>query len=306
MTAQTEAAAPVRSARAIVWARRSAAFKRAFKLFWSETEGKVGLLLLLFFIAVALLTPIIVGSDALSVTKAQGQPYQPPSTEYPLGTDQFGRSVLSLIMWGSRVSLIVGFAAAAIAMFIGTVVGVVSGHFGGWADTVLMRIDDWMLTIPFLPLAIVLATILPRGILNIIGVIGIVSWPGTARIIRSQTLAVKSRPYLERARALGAGHFHQMTRHILPNVMPLVLANTTLTIAGAILTESALAFLGLSDPLRISWGSTLDSAFNNGAVSQEAWWYLLPPGIAIVLVVLAFTWIGHALETVLNPRLKER
>jgi peptide/nickel transport system permease protein len=261
---------------------------------------------LLFFIAVALLTPIIVGSDALSVTKAQGQPYQPPSTEYPLGTDQFGRSVLSLIMWGSRVSLIVGFAAAAIAMFIGTVVGVVSGHFGGWADTVLMRIDDWMLTIPFLPLAIVLATILPRGILNIIGVIGIVSWPGTARIIRSQTLAVKSRPYLERARALGAGHFHQMTRHILPNVMPLVLANTTLTIAGAILTESALAFLGLSDPLRISWGSTLDSAFNNGAVSQEAWWYLLPPGIAIVLVVLAFTWIGHALETVLNPRLKER
>jgi peptide/nickel transport system permease protein len=306
MTAQSEAAAPIRSARAIVWTRRSAAFKRAFKLFWSETEGKVGLLLLLFFIAVALLTPIIVGPDALSVTKAQGQPYQPPSLDYPLGTDQFGRSVLSLIMWGSRVSLIVGFAAAAIAMFIGTVVGVVSGHFGGWADTVLMRIDDWMLTIPFLPLAIVLATILPRGILNIIGVIGIVSWPGTARIIRSQTLAVKSRPYLERARALGAGNLHQMSKHILPNVMPLVLANTTLTIAGAILTESALAFLGLSDPLRVSWGSTLDSAFNNGAVSQEAWWYLLPPGIAIVLVVLAFTWIGHALETVLNPRLKER
>jgi peptide/nickel transport system permease protein len=169
-----------------------------------------------------------------------------------------------------------------------------------------MRIDDWMLTIPFLPLAIVLATILPRGILNIISVIGIVSWPGTARIIRSQTLAVKSRPYLERARALGAGHLHQMSKHILPNVMPLVLANATLTIAGAILTESALAFLGLSDPLRVSWGSTLDSAFNNGAVSQEAWWYLLSPGIAIVLVVLAFTWIGHALETVLNPRLKER
>ena len=151
-----------------------------------------------------------------------------------------------------------------------------------------------------------LATVLGPSLANIAFVIGITSWPGTARIVRAQALAVTSRPYIERARALGAGDWHLITRHILPNTIPLIFANTVLIVAVAILSETTLAFLGLGDPLRVSWGSMLDSAFTQGAASIGAWWYLVPPGVAILLVVLAFTMVGQALEAVLNPRLRGR
>ncbi len=147
---------------------------------------------------------------------------------------------------------------------------------------------------------------LGRSLLTIVIAIGVTSWAGTARLIRAQTLTVQTRPYMERSRALGAGHWHQMSRHVLPNVMPLVLANTTLTVASAILSESTLAFLGLGDPTRVSWGSMLRSAFQSGAITAGAWWFLLPPGLAIVAVVLAFTVVGRSLERVLNPRLRVR
>ena len=137
-------------------------------------------------------------------------------------------------------------------------------------------------------------------------VIGVTSWPGTALLIRSQTLSIKERPYVERARALGAGRRHQMRRHVLPNVMPMVFANTTLTVAIAILTETTLSFLGLGDPTRVSWGTMLDDAFQVGAITTGRWWYIVPPGVCVVLVVLAFTLIGQALEEVLNPRLRAR
>ena len=303
---------PVQSARRVVWTRRIRSFRRTWREFRSDRTGLVGLIILGIFALLALFGPLIVGEDATSVIHAPGQPYEPPSLEFPLGTDKNGRSVLAMLVVGARVSLLVGLVATVVSMVIGTVVGVSSGHFGGWTDTVLMRISDWLLVIPFLPLAIVLLVALQSSALRlspvtaIAIVVGITSWPATARLIRAQTLAVKSRPYLERARALGAGNWHQMSRHILPNVMPLVLANTTLTIAGAILAETTLSFLGLGDPLRISWGTMLEEAFNSAAVSIGAWWWLLPPGIAIVVIVLAFTWVGHALETVLNPRLKGR
>ena len=149
-----------------------------------------------------------------------------------------------------------------------------------------------------------LATVLGRSLLNIALVIGITSWPGTALLIRSQTLSIKERPYLERARVLGAGRWHQMTRHVLPNVMPMVFANTTLTVALAILAETTLSFLGLGDPTRVSWGTMLDAAFAVGAMTTGAWWYIVPPGVCVVLVVLAFTLVGQALEEVFNPRLR--
>jgi peptide/nickel transport system permease protein len=203
------------------------------------------------------------------------------------------------------VSLLVGFAATAISMVIGTSVGVASGYFRGFVGSVLERLTDWFLVIPFLPLAIVLATVLQASMLNVIVVIGVTSWPATARLVRAQTLSVVSRPYVERSHALGAGDRHVMTRHVLPNVMPLVLANTTLTVAIAILAETTLSFLGLGDPFAVSWGRLLDDAFTAGAISSGAWWYLLPPGICVVVVVLAFTLVGRSLEAVLNPRLRD-
>jgi peptide/nickel transport system permease protein len=262
----------------------------------------VGLAVLAVFVLLALTAPLLFSADDLKVTQATGAVLAPPTAGFPLGTDESGRSVLALVVWGSRVSLLVGIAATVISMAIGTLVGISSGHFGGVSGSVLERITDWFLVIPFLPLAIVLSTVLGSSLLNVIVVIGVTSWPGTARLVRAQTLSVGARPYLERARVLGGGHWHQMSRHVLPNVMPLVLANTTLTVAIAILSETTLSFLGLGDPFRVSWGSMLDSAFSAGAISVGAWWYLLPPGLCVVAVVLAFTMVGRALENVLDPR----
>ncbi|MCU0265393.1 MAG: ABC transporter permease [Actinomycetia bacterium] len=290
----------------IARARRRESAARVWAEFRRHRSGLAGLAILTFFIAVALFAPLLADESGLDVTQATGEPLSPPSPEYPLGTDESGRSVLTLLIWGARVSLFVGLLATVISMVIGTLVGVAAGHFGGWSGATLNRLTEWFLVIPFLPLAIVLATILGRSLVNIAVVIGITSWPGTARLIRAQTLGIEARPFLERAKALGAGHWHQMTRHVLPNVMPMVFANTTLTVAIAILSETTLAFLGLGDPLRPSWGSMLDSAFSSGAITTGAWWYILPPGICVVLVVLAFTLVGRALEAVLNPRLRER
>ena len=290
------------SARAVVRARKRAARARFLAEFRRETAGVVGLAVLVVFIALALLAPLLFSSDELKVTEATGGNLQGPNSTYWLGTDETGRSVLALLVWGTRISLLVGFAATVISMAIGTLVGIASGHFGTWVGAILERLTDWFLVIPFLPLAIALSTVLGASLVNIIVVIGVTSWPGTARLVRAQTLSVEARPYLERARVLGGGHWHQMSRHVLPNVMPLVLANTTLTVAIAILSETTLSFLGLGDPFRVSWGSMLDNAFGAGAISSGAWWYTMPPGVCVVVVVLAFTLVGRALENVLDPR----
>jgi peptide/nickel transport system permease protein len=293
------------SARAVVRARKRAARARFLAEFRRETAGVIGLAILVVFIALALLAPLLFSSDELKVTEATGGTLQGPNGTYWLGTDETGRSVLALLVWGTRVSLLVGFAATVISMAIGTIVGIASGHFGTWLGAILERLTDWFLVIPFLPLAIALSTVLGASLVNVIVVIGVTSWPGTARLVRAQTLSVEARPYLERARVLGGGHWHQMSRHVLPNVMPLVLANTTLTVAIAILSETTLSFLGLGDPFRVSWGSMLDDAFGAGAISSGAWWYTMPPGVCVVVVVLAFTLVGRALENVLDPRAGE-
>jgi peptide/nickel transport system permease protein len=258
------------------------------------------------FVTLAVVSPLLYGPESLDITRSTGAEMAPPSAGFPLGTDENGRSVLALVVRGSQISLLVGFCATVISMAIGTLVGVASGHFRNWFGAALERLTDWFLVIPFLPTAIVLATVLGASLINIIIVIGLTSWPGTARLVRAQTLTVEARPYVERAHALGGGDWHIMTRHVLPNVMPLVLANTTLTVAIAILSETTLSFLGLGDPFRVSWGSVLDGAYSAGAISRGAWWYLIPPGVCVVVVVLAFTMVGRALETVLNPRLRER
>lgn len=287
-------------------ARRRADRAAAWRAFRAERSGVVGLAVLALAGALALLAPVLFDASMLDVTRAEGPTLGPPSAAYPLGTDESGRSVLALVVWGTRVSLPVGLAATAISMVLGTVVGIGAARDDGWAGRALQRLTDWFLVIPFLPLAIVLATVLGSSLLTIVVVIGVTSWPATARLVRAQTRAVQARPYLERARALGAGRLHQVRRHVLPAVLPLVLANTTLTVAVAILSETTLAFLGLGDPFRVSWGSMLESAFAAGAITAGAWWYLVPPGLAVVVVVLAFMMVGRALEAVVDPRLRER
>ncbi|HCB07474.1 MAG TPA: ABC transporter permease [Nocardioides sp.] len=286
--------------------RRAQSARRTWASFRSHKSGLFGLGLLLFFVAIALLAPLLASSEGLEVTKATGGVLEPPSAEYPLGTDENGRSILTLLMWGARISLFVGLLATLISMIIGTLIGLASGFFEGWPARVLFRVTEWFLVIPFVPLAIVLATVLGRSLINIVIVVGVTGWASTAMLIRSQTLSIKERPYVERARVLGAGRWHQMSRHVLPNVMPMVFANTTLTVALAILAETTLSFLGLGDPTRVSWGTMLEDAFAVGAMTTGAWWYIVPPGVCVVLVVLAFTLVGQALEEVFNPRLRER
>ncbi|MFC9844486.1 ABC transporter permease [Streptomyces sp. NPDC060223] len=300
-----EQAAPVsaKSPRALTRQRRRASAARFWKQYRSHRAGVLGLVTLGLFALLALTAPLTVGSDVQSVTNAPGGPMESPSAEFPLGTDQFGRNLLGLVVWGARVSLLVGLLAAVLSVAIGALIGITAGHFRGWFATVMMRITDWFLVMPTLVLAIALATVLSRSLGTIILAIGVTTWPTTARLVRAQTLAVESRPYIERAKALGGGHWHIMSRHVLPNVMPLVLAQTTLIISSAILAEATLAFLGLGDPTVVSWGGLLQDARGAGAVSAGKWWYLVPPGIAIAGVALAFTLCGRAVESVLNPKL---
>ncbi|HZN77626.1 MAG TPA: ABC transporter permease [Micromonosporaceae bacterium] len=298
----------MKTARSIAWARRRVALGAFWQGYRRDREGLFGLVVLVVFATVAIAAPLLADAEGLSLTKATGPRLAPPSLAYPFGTDEDGRSVLTEVIWGSRISLLVGLAATVISMVIGTLVGIGSGHFRGFGGGLLGRLTEWFLVIPYLPLAIVLATVFPPDVPRIIAVIiviGVTSWSGTARLIRAQTLSIEERPYLERARALGGGHWHQMSRHILPNVMPLVLANTTLTVSIAILAETTLSFLGLGDPLRMSWGKILDNAYSGDVITSGAWWWALFPGLAVVLVVRAFNMCGRAIERVLDPRLRE-
>lgn len=294
------------SGRRVAWQRRRRAFGAAWSSYRHSTPGMIGLVVLVLIVAMALAAPLLASEGELRAINAVANPrWATPSEFMPLGTDNLGRSVWAQFVWGSRISLLVGLAATVIAIVIGSLVGIVSGFFGGVPSAVLMRLTEWFLVIPFLPLAIVLAAILGPSVWNIIFVIGITSWPATARVIRAQVLSVKERLYIERSRALGASNRHLMSRHVMPNVSPLILANLTLTVPVAILSETTLSFLGLGDPTQASWGKMLDEAFSAGALTRNAWWYYLPPGLGIMAVVLAFVLIGQALEEILDPRLKE-
>lgn len=264
-----------------------------------------GTLILLFIILVAIFGPIIVPFSSTDLGNVEDM-LLPPSAHHWLGTDDMGRDVLANLMSGARISLLIGTMATLISMVIGTLVGIASGYFGKAVDNVLMRLTDFFLVIPWLPLMMVLAAILGTSIWNIILVIGITSWAGTARVVRSQTLSVKERQFVERTVSLGAGSWHIMLRHILPNVFPLIFANTVLIAATAILSETTLSFLGLGDPSRASWGMMLHYAFESGAASSNAYWYYLPPGICVVLVVLSFALMGYAFDEIMNPKFKER
>ncbi|AFR06185.1 ABC transporter permease [Nocardiopsis alba] len=302
-----------RSPRSLARRRRREALLRFAREYARNRAGMFGLVSLLVIGALALTAPLFIDQTHLTVTGAPGDPFQPPGGDHPLGTDNFGRSVLDLIIWGARVSLTVGLLATFVSVSLGTLAGITAGHFGSSGGTggrvvasIIMRVTDWFLVLPTLVLAVALAAVLPRGTGTIILAIGLTVWPATARLVRAQTLAVEARPYVERARALGGGHAHVMGWHVLPNVMPVVLAQTTLLVATSIIAESTLAFLGMGDPTTISWGALLQAARTSGAISAGIWWYIVPPGLAIAVVALSFTLCGRAVEAVINPRLRGR
>jgi len=269
-------------------------------------SGLVGVIVLVAFIGLALLAPLFIHPSDLSVTQATGPLLAPPQKGYPLGTDQAGRSVLDLVVWGARASLAIGILATLLTMILGAGVGLIAGHSQGPIGRMLMHVTDWFIALPTLPLAIALAAVLGQGAASITIAIAFTAWTGTARLVRAQVLAVEGRPFIERARALGATDTQLVTRQVLPNVMPLILVSSTLTVASAILAEATLTFLGLGDPTSVSWGSMLNTAFMQGAVTAGAWWYLIPPGIAILIIVLGFTLVGRSVEHVLNARVQPR
>jgi peptide/nickel transport system permease protein len=227
-----------------------------------------------------------------------------PSLRHPLGLDDGGIDMVTLLMWGTRVSLVVGFAATFVSMAIGGAVGMIAGYFGGAVDTILMRITDYFLVVPDVPLMIVVAAIWGPSLFHIIIVIGILLWTSTARVIRAQVKSVRERVYVKRARALGASHTRIVLRHVLPQVAPLLIANTVLTVAVAIFDETALSFLGLGDPSTTSLGKVIENAFQRAAISSGAWWAIVWPGVLVTLIILGCSLVGGALEDALNPRLK--
>ena len=296
-----------RSRRSVAWARRRTTAAAHWRTFRENRQGMIGLTVLLMFIVMAVVGPMVIDPASIEPATASGPLTAPPSIAYPLGTDNFGRSVLSLVVVGSRISLLVGLVAAFGTMLIGASVGISAGYFGGTkVDTALNAVTNWFLVLPWIALAIALASILGPTLPNVILVIAITSWASTARVVRSQSLSVKERPFLERSRALGAGHWHLLTRHMLPNVFPILFSSAVLMVALAILSETTLSILGLGPAGSVTWGQTIKASFNAGAMSAGWWWWLIPPGVAIMMVTLSFTMIGFALDEVLSPRLRDR
>jgi peptide/nickel transport system permease protein len=296
-------------------ARRAGDFLRRLL---GRTDGLIGVTILLMFTVLALFPNLFVG-PLQGLTTSTGEPLQAPSFQYPFGTDEVGRDLLNLTVHGARISMTIGLLATLITVLIGTLVGIVAGFMGGGVDNVLMRLSDFFLVLPTIVLALILAPIMldvigPQAqlfgirstLVVVVIVIALTSWATTARVIRSQVLSLKSRMFVDRARVIGSGGGRIMRRHILPNVVNLIVAQAVLTFATAVFTETTLAFIGLGDPTAPSWGQLLNNAQGAGAPGLGAWWYIAPPAIAVVMVVLAFTLLGNALDDVLDPRALSR
>lgn len=306
------------SLRAERWRLRMKNARGFGRRFTGRADGVIGLAILLFFSAIAIVPQLIVG-PLETVTTATATSLEPPSAAHLLGTDELGRDMLNLTVHGARISMSIGLMATLITILVGALIGVVAGFVGGRLDNALMRLTDFFLVLPTFVLAIILAPVildiigveaqlfgLRATLLVIVVVIGLTSWATTARIIRSQTLSIRERMFVDRARVIGSGQGHIMRRHIFPNVVNLIVAQAVITFAAAVFTETSLSFIGLGDPFSPSWGQLLDSAQSAGAPGLGAWWYIVPPAVCVVLVVLAFTLVGNALDDILNPKSRTR
>jgi len=276
-------------------------FEQFWRRFKKNRPAIAGGLIVLSVFVIALLAPMLSPYDPahIDVEKILVGPTQ----AHPLGTDELGRDILSRMIWGSRISLLVGFVAVGISILIGILVGAVSGYYGGWIDDVLMQFVDIMLSIPTFFLILAVIALVEPSIWNIMIVIGVTSWMGVARLVRGQFLSLNEMDYVTAARALGAKDGRMIFFHILPNAMSPVYVSAVLGVAGAILVESSLSFLGLGvQPPVPSWGSII----TGGKDTMEiAWWISLFPGLAILTTVLGYNLLGEGLQDALNPRLNE-
>lgn len=279
-------------------------FKEFFQLLFGHPMGFVGVAIITLFLAMALFAPFL-GTVDPSASGDVNNLLMPPSSQFWLGTDDLARDIWSQTIYGSRISLTIGFVAALITVFSGTFLGLIAGYYGKLLDEVLMRIVDFFMMLPELPLMIVLAAVLGPSLWNIILVVSLVSWPTTARVVRSQVLSLKERPFVESSRCIGASNFQLMFAEILPNVVPLMFAQAVLMITEAIYAEAVLSFLGLGDPTSISWGMMLNSVFESGVIAESYWW-VVPPIVSIVTLIVSFSLLGTAVSDILEPGYKEK
>lgn len=272
---------------------------------FSSLAGRIGLALFIGFCATAILAPALAPLDPLAINyDAAGamQRLRPPDAAFLLGTNYYGRDILSQLIVGSRVSIGVGLLSALIIVFIGANVGLVAGYAGGRTEAVLMRLTDIAFGIPFFPFAVLLVALLEPSIWNMIITISCLLWRSVARVVRSQVLSLRERPYVRAAQVAGASGLRVMYVHILPNIMPMVLLYTAIGIAYAVLSEASLSFLGFGDPGTVSWGSMLYDAYVTGSISR-AWWWTVPPGLCITLFVISVFLMARDWELIANPRL---
>ncbi|MER9451611.1 ABC transporter permease [Mesorhizobium sp. M0254] len=293
---------------------RARAIRDFLRKFLGYGGAQLGLLCLVFFLVLAAVPNILVG-PLETVATATGDFLAPPQSQHLLGTDEVGRDVLNLVVHGARISLLIALLATVISLVVGTTIGMTAGYYGGWVDVWLMRLTDFFFVMPTFVLALVITPVflqvMGRGgeilgfrpsLFVIIVVIGMTSWAFVTRIVRSQTLSLKERTFVDRARVSGSSNLSIMVRHILPNLVPQIAANGALVVAGAIYVETSLSFLGLGDPLQPSWGTLLSLAQRAGAASAGAWWYLGAPGACVLAVSLSFVLVGNALDDTFNPR----
>lgn len=257
--------------------------------------GVLGLALIGFFVVMA----CTVQSLSFDPFETRNDTLRAPSARHPMGTDDLGRDVLSQFLWGSRVSLTVGFVSGVLATAGGVLVGALAGYRGGWLDDVLMRITEVFMILPRLLLAVVAVALIGAGMWTMIFVIGGLAWPGMARLVRGEVLSLRNREFVEAARSLGQPQWRIIAREVLPNALPPIVVNASLEIGTAIILEAGLSFLGLGDPGRMSWGTILNNAQR---FLEDAWWMSVFPGSAIFLTVLGFNFAGDALNDLLNPQ----
>jgi peptide/nickel transport system permease protein len=276
-------------------------------IFMRSKMAVAGLLVILFYIGLALVSPYIAPYEPYErIYMADGgwAKLQPPSAANPLGTTEAAHDVLTQLLLGARIAVFVGLLGAFMVAVIGTTLGIVAGYYGGWVDEVVMRIVDILYGLPFIPFIIVLVTVLGASVWNIIIGVALLYWKSTARVIRSEVLTLRERPYVEAAEAAGAGDFRIMAVHILPNVIPLTALYAAIAVGYSIVAQASIAFLGFGDPTIPSWGVMLQRAFVTQAFGV-AWWWVIPPGLSITLVVTGAYLVGRGYEEVVNPQLQQ-